>query len=270
MISSVLRLHSHDTADSLDSALEASAEGVSTLKISLVVLGITASIQAVIVLASGSVALLADTIHNFADALTAVPLAAAFWLSRRPANHRYTYGYGRSEDLAGVFIVLTIAASSVVAAWVAIDRLLQPQSIHHPGWVIAAGIVGCAGNEAVAVYRIRSGRRIGSAALEGDGHHARTDGLTRLAVVVGAIAVVLGWPLADPIVGLGITVAILFVVKNAARDIYRRLMDAVDPSLIEDIRSTLSGVEGIEGVEAVRLRWVGHELHGEAEVVSHG
>ncbi len=270
MGSSVLRPHSHTPADSFDSDLEASAEGMRTLKISLIALGITALIQAAIVVSSGSVALLADTVHNIADALTAVPLAAAFWLSRRPPNHRYTYGYGRSEDLAGVFIVLAVATSSVVTAWVAIERLVHPQTIHHVGWLVAAGVVGCIGNEAVAVYRVRTGRRIGSAALEADGHHARTDGLTSLAVVVGAIAVALGWPLADPIVGLIITVAIAFVLKNAARDMYRRLMDAVDPSIVEGVRRTLAGVTGIEEVEAVRLRWVGHLLYGEAEVVSDG
>jgi cation diffusion facilitator family transporter len=270
LISSILHPHSHDPSDSVDSVLEASAEGMRTLKISLVVLGITACLQVVIVVLSGSVALLADTIHNGADALTAVPLAVAFRLSRRPADHRYTYGYGRSEDLAGIFIVLTVAASAVVAAWLAIDRLIRPQPLHHVGWVIAAGLVGCIGNEAVAVYRIRTGRRIGSAALEADGYHARTDGLTSLAVVVGAIGVALGWQLADPIVGLVISVAILLVVKNAARDIYRRLMDSVDPALVEAIRHTLSDSEGIEGVETVRLRWVGHELYGEAEVVSNG
>jgi cation diffusion facilitator family transporter len=241
-----------------------------TLKISLVALAGTAAVQAAIVVASGSVALLADTIHNVADALTAVPLAAAFWLGRRPANHRYTHGYGRSEDLAGIVIVFTIAASSVLAGWVAIDRLFHPHHLRHIGWVIVAGIIGCIGNEAVAVYRIRSGRRIGSAALEADGYHARADGLTSLAVVIGAIAVALGLPLADPVVGLVITLAILVVVRNAGRDIYRRLMDAVDPALVEEVMSTLAGVDGVDGVESVRLRWVGHELHAEAEIVSDG
>jgi cation diffusion facilitator family transporter len=240
------------------------------LKISLGGLAITAVIQVAIVAVSGSVALLADTIHNFADALTAVPLAVAFWLSRRPATRRYTYGYGRSEDLAGVFIVATIAISSAVAAGTALDRLIHPHHVHAVGWVIAAGIVGFVGNEAVAGYRIRVGRRIGSAALEADGYHARTDGFTSLAVVIGAIGVAIGWQIADPIVGLAITLAILVVVKNAARDIYRRLMDAVDPALVDQVTTVLTGVKGIEAVEAVRIRWVGHELRAEAEVVSDG
>jgi cation diffusion facilitator family transporter len=268
MIGSLLRPHSHDAAGSVDAALRSSTEGTRVLMISLVALAMTAAVQLIVVAASGSVALLSDTIHNFADALTALPLGLAFWLGRRPPNDRYTYGYGRSEDLAGVFIVATIVASCAVAGWEAVDRLANPRDVHHLGWVIVAGVVGFAGNEIVAGYRVRVGRRIGSAALVADGLHARTDGFTSLAVVVGAIGVAAGWRLADPIVGLVITVAILVVAKNAARDIYRRLMDAVDPGLVATVSQVLADVDGIDGVDAVRIRWVGHELHAEAEVTS--
>jgi cation diffusion facilitator family transporter len=269
-VQGLLRPHSHDAADSVDATLEASHEGMRALALSLVGLACTAVVQVVIFAFSGSVALLADTIHNFADALTAVPLAAAFWLARRPADRRYTYGYGRSEDLAGIFIVVTVLASSAVAAWEAVDRLVHPAGVHDLWWVAAAGLVGFAGNETVASYRIRVGRRIGSAALEADGYHARTDGFTSLAVVVGAAGSALGWRLADPVVGLVITVAILAVVRHAARDIYRRLMDAVDPALVDRVTAVLAGVEGIDAVDAVRIRWIGHELHVEAEVRSDG
>jgi cation diffusion facilitator family transporter len=269
-VGSVVRPHRHDAADSVDSALEASRAGMTALKVSLGVLAVTAVVQVVVVVASGSVALLSDTIHNFADSLTAVPLGLAFWLGRRPANKRYTYGYGRSEDLAGIFIVATIAMSCGVAAWEAINRLIHPHNVHQLDLVIVAGLVGFAGNELVAVYRIRVGRQIGSAALVADGLHARTDGFTSLAVVVGAVGVALGWQLADPIVGLVITLAILMVVKNAARDIYRRLMDAVDPALVEQVTAILGAVEGVEAVDAVRIRWVGHELRAEAEITSDG
>ena len=260
--------HSHDAADSVDRALEASRDGMRALKISLVGLAVTAALQVVVVLISGSVALLADTVHNFADALTAVPLALAFWIGRRPPNKRYTYGYGRAEDLAGIFIVAMIALSAVVAAWEAVHRLLDPQDVRNVGWVIAAGVIGFLGNELVAVYRIRVGRRIGSAALVADGLHARTDGVTSLGVVAGGLGVAAGWELADPIVGLVITVAILFVLKGAARDIYRRLMDSVDPELVDAVEDLLAGVPGIEAVERVSIRWVGHELRAEADVVS--
>ncbi|MGI8777959.1 MAG: cation diffusion facilitator family transporter [Acidimicrobiales bacterium] len=260
--------HSHDAAESIDTALTTSAEGIRALKISLAALALTAAFQVVIVAASGSVALLGDTVHNFADALTAVPLGIAFLVGRRRPTKRYTYGYGRSEDLAGIFVVTMIALSSAVAAWEAVQRLLDPRPVHNIAWVVVAGLVGFAGNELVAVYRIRVGRKIGSAALVADGLHARTDGLTSLAVVVGALGVAAGWELADPVVGLLITVAILFVLKDAARDIYRRLMDSVEPELVDDVHRVLSSVPGIQAVEGVHIRWLGHELRAEAEITS--
>jgi cation diffusion facilitator family transporter len=268
LLRSIVTPHSHDTSDTIATTLEATDEGIRALKISLAGLAATAVLQVFVVAISGSVALLADTIHNFADALTAVPLAVAFWIGRRPPTKRYTYGYGRAEDLAGIFIVFVIALSAVIAGWEAVLRLANPHPVENLGWVAAAGIIGFAGNELVAVYRIRVGRRIGSAALVADGLHARTDGLTSLAVVLGAAGVAAGWDKADPVVGLLITAAILVVLKGAARDIYRRLMDSVDPELSDRVHEVLAAVPGIERVEAVRIRWIGHELRAEAEVVS--
>ena len=258
--------HSHDAADSIDSALTASAEGIRALKISLMGLAITAAIQVVIVIISGSVALLADTIHNFSDALTAVPLGIAFVLGRRQATKRYTYGYGRAEDLAGIFIVAMIALSAAVAAWQALDRLINPQPISNLGLLAIAGVIGFAGNELVALYRIRVGKEIGSAALVADGYHARTDGLTSLAVVVGAAGVWLGFPQADAIVGLLISVAILWVLKSAAGQVFVRLMDAVDPALTEAVERAAEQ-PGVEAVSSVRIRWIGHQLEAEAHIV---
>jgi cation diffusion facilitator family transporter len=260
---SIFGPHSHDAADSVDSALEASAEGIRAVKTSLVALGVTACAQLIVVLITGSVALLADTIHNFSDALTAIPLWIAFILSRRAPNRRYTYGYGRAEDLAGVFIVAMIALSSTLAAYESIRRLIDPQPITRAWVVLVAGLIGFAGNEFVALYRIRVGNKIGSAALVADGLHARTDGFTSLAVVVGAIGVMVGFPLADPIVGLLITVAILVVLRGASRDIYRRLMDAVDPDLVDAAEAALREVPGVRSVDSVRLRWIGHRMRVE-------
>ena len=265
-VRSIFRPHSHDAADSVDSVLEASVEGIRAVKISLVALGVTAIAQLIVVLLTGSVALLADTIHNFADALTAIPLWIAFVLSRRAANRRYTYGYGRAEDLAGVFIVAMIALSSILAAYESIRRLVDPQPITHAWVVLVAGLIGFAGNELVAIYRIRVGNKIGSAALVADGLHARTDGFTSLAVVMGAIGVMAGFPLADPVVGLLITGAILVVLRGAARDIYRRLMDAVDPDLVDSAEAALREVPGVCSVDSVRLRWIGHRMRAEAEL----
>ena len=262
----LLHPHSHDAADSVDSALESSARGIRAVKISLVALGVTAALQLVVVAVSGSVALLADTIHNFSDALTAVPLWIAFVLGRRAANQRYTYGYGRAEDLAGLFIVAMIALSAVGAGVQAVRRLLDPAPIEHVGWVALAGLIGFLGNEAVATYRIRVGRQIGSAALVADGLHARTDGFTSLAVLGGAGGVALGFPLADPIVGVLITVAILAVLRAAVRDVFRRLMDAVDPHLIDQAEAALLATPGVTGVRELRMRWIGHTLHAEADL----
>ncbi|GAA0736840.1 cation transporter [Dactylosporangium roseum] len=263
----ILAPHSHDAADKVDPALESSREGIRALWISLAVLGATAAMQAVVVAFSGSVALLGDTLHNVADALTAVPLGIAFVLGRRAATRRYTYGFGRAEDLAGVLIVLVVAGSAALAGYQAVQRLVHPADVAHLPYVTLAALVGFAGNEIVARYRIRVGRRIGSAALVADGLHARTDGFTSLAVLFSAGGVPLGWRWADPVVGLLITVAILFVLKDAAREVYRRLMDAVDPVLVDTVEATLRATPGVLDVGVVHLRWIGHQLRAECEIV---
>lgn len=265
-LSGLLVPHSHDVADSIDDALTASNQGIRAVKVSLVVLGATALAQFAVVAVSGSVALLADTIHNLSDALTAVPLWIAFALGRRIPSRRFTWGLGRSEDLAGLFIVAMIALSAVVAGMESVRRLAEPQPLQNLGWVMAAGAIGFLGNEAVATYRIRVGRRIGSAALVADGVHARTDGFTSLAVVLGAIGVLAGFPLADPIIGLLITVAIVVLLCGTARDIGRRLLDGVDPDLTDRATAALGDVPGVEQVGSVRLRWVGHRIAVQATV----
>lgn len=256
--------HTHDAADSIDDALEASAEGVRALKISLFVLLGTTVLQFAIFLVSGSVALLADTIHNFSDALTAVPLWVAFILGRRVATRRYTYGFGRAEDLAGLFIVVVVALSAVVAAWESVVRLFHPQGLHNLWFVVVAGLIGFAGNEIVAVYRIRVGQRIGSAALVADGVHARLDGFTSLAVVLGAIGVMLGFPLADPIIGIIISAAIIVLLWGTIKSIGRRLMDGIEPDLVERARHALEHTPGVIAVPRIQLRWIGHRLQGAA------
>ncbi|WP_409465169.1 cation diffusion facilitator family transporter [Amycolatopsis sp. GA6-003] len=258
--------HSHDSADRLDTALETSRRGIRALIWSFAALFGTAVIQLALVAVTGSVALLGDTIHNFADALTALPLGIAFALGRRAATRRYTYGLGRAEDLAGVVVVLIIAGSAALAAYEAIDRLLHPHPVEQLWVLAAAGVVGFAGNELVARYRIAVGREIGSAALVADGLHARTDGFTSLAVVLGALGVALGFPAADPVIGLLITVAILFVLRDAAKEVFRRLMDAVDPATVELAERTAAAVPGVEGVREVRMRWIGHSLRAELAI----
>ncbi len=258
--------HSHDHTNRVDDALRDSAAGIRAVKISLVVLGVTAAAQLIIVAVSGSVALFADTVHNFSDALTAVPLWIAFAMSRRAATRRYTYGFGRVEDLAGLFVVTAIAISALVAAVQAARRLIDPMPLNHLSWVMAAGIVGFLGNEVAAVYRIRVGRRIGSAALRADGMHARADGLTSLAVVAGAAGVWMGYPAADPIVGLVIAGAIGVVLVVAARDVFGRLLDRIDPEYLDTARAVLSGQPGVREVRRLRMRWIGHQIEADTEL----
>lgn len=252
--------HGH-THGVVDPSIATTAQGIRAVKWSFVVLAFTAVLQLVVVYMSGSVALLADTIHNVGDATTAIPLWVAFVLARRQPSKRFNYGLGRVEDLAGIVIVLIIFASALVAFWEAVDRLVHPRPVSDLGWLALAGLVGFAGNELVAVFRIGVGRRISSAALVADGYHARTDGLTSLAVVVGAAGVWLGFPLADPIIGLLITVAILGIVWQSARAVLTRMLDGVEPGIIDEIYHAAGHVEGIGKVTDAKARWIGHNLH---------
>jgi cation diffusion facilitator family transporter len=259
--------HAHPLEAALDDAMrDTTARGIRAVQVSLLALLATAALQLVVALLSGSAALLANTVHNFADALTALPLWLAYALGRRPPSRQYTYGYGRAEDLAGVAVVGAILLSALVAGAESWRKLLTPEPVTHLGWVVAAALLGFLGNEAVALYRIREGKAIGSAALVADGLHARADGLTSLAVLVGAAGVWLGVPLADPLVGLLITAAILVLAAQAGRQMWQRLMDAVDPALAAQVEATAAAVAGVHGVEAVRVRWLGHRLQAELHV----
>jgi cation diffusion facilitator family transporter len=256
------RTHAH-THGVLDPTIATTARGIWAIKWSFLILAATAAVQFVVVYFSGSVALLADTIHNIADAATAIPLWIAFALARRKPTPTFTYGYGRVEDFAGLAIVLIILFSALVAGYEAIDRLFHPRTVLHLGWLAAAGLIGFLGNEAVAVFRIKVGRQINSAALIADGYHARTDGLTSLAVVLGAFGVWIEFPLADPIVGLIITVAILAIVWQSAKAVLRRMLDGVEPSVVRELRHAAEHASGALGVESARARWLGHRLYAE-------
>jgi cation diffusion facilitator family transporter len=258
--------HDHEHSGPADAAVLATRAGIRATWISLGGLVVTAGIQFVVAIASGSVALLADTIHNVTDALTAIPLLIAFRLARRLPNRRYPYGYHRAEDVAGLVIVAFIFASAVVAGIQAIERLIHPQDVRSPGWVLAAGVVGFIGNEAVAAYRVRVGRRIGSAALVADGLHARTDGLASLGVVVATIGVVLGFERADALVGLAITIAILLTLWRAARTVLHRALDGTDETTLALIEAVAGAVPGVEHVTEAKARWSGHRLLAELNV----
>jgi cation diffusion facilitator family transporter len=250
----------------MDQAVLDSSRGIWAVKVSLVVLLVTAGLQVVVVVITGSVALLADTVHNIGDAATALPLWVAFSLSRRLPTKRFTYGYGRAEDLAGLLIVGVILATGIVAGYESIKRLSDPPEIEYIWVVVIASLIGFVGNEAVALFRMKVGREIGSAALVADGMHARVDGLTSLAVLVGAIGVWLGASLADPIMGIVITVAIFRIVFQSGKSIISRLLDGVEPEVVEEVRRASWEVEGVEDVTEVRVRWLGHQLLAEVNI----
>jgi len=259
-----LNPHSHDHSDlAADQAFADNEAGIRTVWLALAALTTTSLGQLGIVFASGSVALLADTAHNIGDGLNSIPLLIAFYLARRVATRRYTYGYGRAEDIAGIFIVLSILVSAGIVFWESAQRLLNPQPLENIGWVAVAAIVGFLGNEAVAMMQIRVGKRIGSEALVADGLHARTDGLTSLAVLLAAAGSWLGFALVDPIVGLVIGIAILAISWDATKRMWYRLMDAVDPEMVGQVEEVVNNIPGVESVERLRLRWVGHQLQGD-------
>ena len=259
--------HGHGHAHGvIDPSIVSTERGLWALRWSFVVLLATALLQGIVVAFSGSVGLLADALHNAADAATAIPLAIAFLLARRRPTRRFTYGLGRVEDLAGLVIIVTITASAGAACYQAVGRLLHPQPIAFLSAVMAASLIGFIGNEAVAIFRIRVGRQIGSAALVADGHHARIDGWTSLAVLVGAVGVWAGYPIADPLVGVLISAAIFVLVWQSARSILLRVLDGVESETLEQIVHAAEHIARVEEVTDVRARWVGHRLHAEVSV----
>jgi cation diffusion facilitator family transporter len=241
-------------------------QGTRVLIWSLGLLGATTLFQFIIYAASGSVALLADTIHNLGDTLNSVPLLIAFWLARRPATRRYTYGFGRAEDLGGLLVVVSIVFSAVYILWEVTQKFIHPLPIQNSIWVLGAAVIGFLGNEAVALLEIRTGKRIGSEAMVVDGRHARIDGLTSLAVIPAVLGSALGLPILDPIFGVFIGLAILFITRDASIAIWHRLMDAVDPQLNDAVRSILSKSPEVKSISMLRMRWVGHELQVEAQL----
>ncbi|MGB3202235.1 MAG: cation diffusion facilitator family transporter [Nodosilinea sp.] len=255
--------HGH-THGAVDPEIAASERGLWAVKWSFVGLMITAIAQAVVFALSGSMALMADLIHNVGDAMTSVPLGVAFVMARARPSPRFAYGYGRTEDLAGVAIVAVVFLSALVTGYESIERLRHPQPLDHLGALAAAAVVGFIGNEVVALFRLRVGRAINSAALVADGLHARADGLVSLAVLVSALGVGLGYPWADPVMGLGITLVLLRVVWQSTQTVFTRLLDGVEPEVLDGLRHEVEhGVLGAATVEQVRGRWLGHRLYSE-------
>ncbi len=259
--------HSHGhTHGVIDPSIISHERGLWAIKWSFIILFFTALFQLFVVIASSSVALLGDTIHNFGDAATAIPLSIAFLFARLKPSKKFTYGYGRIEDLAGVVVILIILFSAIVAGYEAIQRFFHPVVVNHLWAVAIVAILSFLANEGVALFRIRVGKQIGSAALIADGYHARVDGYTSLAVLFGALGIWFGFPLADPIIGLGISVSILFIVWQSTKDVFGRMLDGVEPDILEEIEHAAHHVEGVKDIWGVRARWIGHKLNVEINI----
>lgn len=253
----------HDIAlDLLDTQ-----RGLRVIKVTFLGLLLTAVVEGAITYLSGSAGLLADTIHGMSNALTTLPLWIAFSLSRRRPNNEYPYGYHRAEDLAGIVILVFIALTAVLVGYESVRKLIAGNEVQNIYFAMAAGALSFLANEGIAQYRIRVGKQIASAALVADGHHARVDGLGSLAVVVGLIFVLLGFPAADPLVGLVITGLIVYLlVREAGPMVLSRVMDRMDPSIVTQIGNIASEVPGVRRAYEVRARWAGHRLLAELTI----
>jgi cation diffusion facilitator family transporter len=251
--------HTHDHTV-VDSEIVTNRRALHAVRVSALALGATALGQFAIVAISGSVALLSDALHNIGDAAGTLTLLVAFTLARRPSSDAYPFGWRRAEDLGGLVIVLVIAASAGLAGWESASALIGEHSISNTGWAFAAAVVGIAGNEGVAQYKIRVGRELDSPALIADGQHARTDGLASAGAAVGIAGAWIGLPILDPIAGLAITVAIVWILVDVARPVLRRLLDAIEPDAIAGLHELAAGVDGVVGVHDVKARRAGRAM----------
>ncbi len=247
--------HGHGSA-----GLSSLDRGIRALVVSSVGLLATFALQIAVVLIGQSAALLADAIHNLADVFTSIPIWIAFALSRRQANRRFTYGYSRAEDIAGVTVILFIVASAAIAAYAAEQKWYSQTATTHLGLGMAAALIGAFGNELVAIYKIRVGKAIGSAALVADGQHSRADALTSVGAFLGILGVFLGFPWADPLMGLLISAVILYIAWDAGREVFARIMDAIEPETVAQIERVAGATAGVQRVDEVRARWIGHRM----------
>ncbi len=255
--------HRHSDCSPDPSVLD---RGIRAIVVSSVGLLVTFALQIAVVWLGRSAALLADAIHNLADVFTSVPLWIAFALSRRQADRRFTYGYGRAEDIAGVIIVLFIIASAVFAGYEAAQKWFSQTPTTHLGLGMSAALIGAVGNEIVAAYKIRVGKATGSAALVADGQHSRADALTSVGAFLGILGVSWGLSWADPLMGLLISVAILYIAWDTGREVITRVMDAIEPEAVEQIERVAGAIDGVHGVDEVRARWIGHRVRIELAI----
>lgn len=235
-------------------------DAVRAVVASAVALGIASAVEFAAAITGRSAGVLADGLHNVGDVATTFVLLFAFALARRPATRRFPSGYGRIEDVATLLIVLVIVVTAALAAFESILKLFQPARYGSIPFSLVAAGVGIVANLAVSEYKVRVGRSIGSTALKTDGIHSRVDALVSAGAFAGIGLAGAGVRLADPIAGLAITAGILYILGGTLRQLFLRMMDAVDPHVIEELTAAASRVDGVLGVHDVRARWVGREL----------
>lgn len=255
--------HGHSHVKSLDLSTR---DGVRALKFGVAGLGLTTAFQVALLLLSGSVALLGDTLHNGVDVAGTAIVWLAFIVTKRKKTTRFGYGYHRLEDLAGLAVVALIAASALFVVYESARAFDEPPALHRPWLVLVAGIVGFVGNEAVAQYKLRVGRRIGSSALVADGQHSRADGFTSLGVVAAAVGIMIDQPRIDAAVGLAIGVLIGWAAYQSGRDVVLRLLDHGDPEIRHQLEHAAEEVSGFDHINELRLRHSGRTIHLVAHV----
>jgi cation diffusion facilitator family transporter len=233
------------------------------LAISSLVLAVVAALEMGAAVLSGSAAVLADGLHNLGDVSTTVALAIAFILSRRAPTRRFPYGYHRGEDLAGLVVLGLIVASAIVSGVTSVEHLVHQQPLSNFPLALAVALVGFAGNEGVAQYKISAGRRLRSMALVADGRHSRLDGLASLGAALGVLGAELGAPVLDPVAGLLITVVIAVVAWETGRTVTGRLLDEADASLLATIEEVAQSTPGVIAVSETRARWTGRRVRAE-------
>jgi cation diffusion facilitator family transporter len=232
--------------------------------VSAVGLAGTGLIELLLAILTGSVGLLGDAIHNLSDVSTSAVVFLGFRLSKRPASERYSYGLERAEDLAGVGIAVVIWASAAFAGIESVRKLVEHGHTTDVGWGIVGAVIGIVGNQVVARYKLRIGRRIGSATLVADARHSWLDALSSAGALVGLVAVALGQPWGDPVAGLAITLFICHVGYEVTSDVVHRLADGVDPEVIHLAEAAAGSVPGVVHAHA-RARWTGRTLRVEIE-----
>ncbi len=258
----VVRLPSPSSRDTANRARAMRAIAVSSIGLLF-----TSTLELAVVVFSGSVALLADGLHNLGDVFTTVGVYFGFRTSRRAPTRRYPYGYGRAEDLAGILIVAAIWGSAVLAGLQSFEKLLSGRGTSHLTLGMLAAVIGIVGNQLVARYKMRVGRAIKSAPLIVDARHSRLDAIASFGALIGLIGVALGFRQADPIAGFAITALIVHIGIDATRDVVSRLMDVHDDELAGEVASIARAIPGVRGLGDLRVRWLGRQA--EVRLVIH-